>query len=39
MRAASVLLPEGADWQALTKVARSADSGDPPSDDVPLIID
>ena len=39
VRAASVLLPEDADWQALTKVARSADSGDPPSDDVPLIID
>ena len=39
VRAASVLLPGDVDWRAHTKVARSADSGLPPSDDVPLIID
>ncbi len=39
VRAASVLLPQDVDWRAHTKQARSADSGDPPSDDVPLIID
>ena len=39
VRAASVLLADDIDWRAHTKLARSADSGNPPSDDVPLIID
>ena len=39
MRAASVLLDNDVDWKATSKLARSADSGQPPSDDVPLIID
>jgi phthalate 4,5-dioxygenase oxygenase subunit len=39
IRAASVLLPADVDWKAHSKEARSADSGQPPSDDVPLIID
>jgi phthalate 4,5-dioxygenase oxygenase subunit len=39
VRAASVVLPSDVDWRAHTKLARSADSGDPPSDDVPLIVD
>lgn len=39
VRAASVLLPSDVDWRAQTKQARSADSGQPPSNDVPLIID
>ena len=39
VRAASVLLPSDVDWRAQSKQARSADSGDAPSDDVPLIID
>lgn len=39
VRAASVALPDDVDWRAHTKLARNADSGDGPSDDVPLIID
>lgn len=39
VRAASVVLPNDVDWRSHSKLARSADSGDPPSDDVPLIID
>jgi phthalate 4,5-dioxygenase len=39
VRAASVLLPSDLDWKAHSKIARSADSGQLPSDDVPLIID
>ena len=39
VRAASVLLDRDVDWRAHSKVARDADSGQPPSDDVPLIID
>jgi hypothetical protein len=39
VRAASVLLDADVDWKAHSKLARSADSGLPPSDDVPLIID
>ena len=39
VRAASVLIPDDVDWKAYSKLARSADSGEPPSDDVPLIID
>ncbi len=39
VRAASVILPSDVDWKAHSKLARSADSGDPPSDDLPLIID
>lgn len=38
-RAASILLPRDVDWRSHSKQARSADSGDPPSDDVPLIVD
>jgi hypothetical protein len=34
-----VLLPDDVDWRAHTKVARSADSGQPVSDDLPLIVD
>ena len=39
VRAASVMLDSDVDWKAHSKLARSADSGQPPSDDVPLIID
>jgi phenylpropionate dioxygenase-like ring-hydroxylating dioxygenase large terminal subunit len=39
IRAASVLIDADVDWTAHSKLARSADSGLPPSDDVPLIID
>ncbi|MGI9614058.1 MAG: Rieske 2Fe-2S domain-containing protein [Acidimicrobiales bacterium] len=39
VRAASVLLDADIDWRAHSKLARSADSDQPPSDDVPLIID
>ena len=39
IRAASVLIPDDVDWKAHSKEARNADSGQPPSDDVPLIID
>lgn len=39
VRAASVLIPDDVDWKAHSKLARSADSGDGPSNDVPLIID
>lgn len=39
VRAASVLFDQDLDWRAQSKLARSADSGLPPSDDVPLIID
>ncbi|MEZ5410285.1 MAG: Rieske 2Fe-2S domain-containing protein [Acidimicrobiales bacterium] len=39
VRAASVLIPSDVDWKAHSKEARNADSGQPPSDDVPLIID
>jgi phthalate 4,5-dioxygenase oxygenase subunit len=39
VRAASVLINHQDDWKAHSKMARSADSGEPPSDDVPLIID
>jgi phthalate 4,5-dioxygenase len=39
VRAASVVLPADIDWRAHSKLARSADSGEGPSNDVPLIID
>jgi phenylpropionate dioxygenase-like ring-hydroxylating dioxygenase large terminal subunit len=39
VRAASVLLPDDVDWRAHSKLARSADSGQPVSDDLPLILD
>lgn len=39
VRSASVLLPSDVDWRSHSKQARSADSAEPPSDDVPLIID
>lgn len=39
IRAASVLIPSDVDWKAHSKEARNADSGQAPSDDVPLIID
>ena len=39
VRAATVLLPDGADWQTLTEKARSADSGEPTAAAVPLIIE
>ena len=39
VRAATVVLPEGADWQMLTEKARSADSGEPAAAAVPLIMD
>ncbi|MGF1596939.1 MAG: Rieske 2Fe-2S domain-containing protein [Acidimicrobiales bacterium] len=39
VRAASIMLDDDVDWRAHSKLARSADSGNPPSDDVPLIID
>jgi hypothetical protein len=39
VRSASVLLDADVDWRAHSKSARSADSGQPPSDDLPLIID
>lgn len=38
VRAATLVLPEGADWRALSADGRNADSGLPPSADVPLII-
>ncbi|MGI9595793.1 MAG: hypothetical protein ACR2QK_06520, partial [Acidimicrobiales bacterium] len=38
VRAASVLYDDDADWRAKSVGARSADSGKPPSDDVPLIV-
>ena len=39
VRAASLLLPDDVDWRAHSKRARSADSGDRISDDIPLIVD
>ncbi|MFT5530702.1 MAG: phthalate 4,5-dioxygenase oxygenase subunit [Candidatus Poriferisodalaceae bacterium] len=39
VRAASVVLPADIDWRAHSKLARSADSGEGPSNDIPLIID
>jgi hypothetical protein len=39
VRAASVLLPDDVDWRAHSKLARNADSGQPVSDDLPLILD
>ena len=39
VRAASVLIDADVDWKAHSKLARSADSGESPSDDVALIID
>ena len=38
VRAATLVLPEGADWQALSAAARDADSGAPVAADVPLIL-
>ena len=39
VRAATVILEDGADWQTLTEKARSADSGEPTAAAVPLIIE
>jgi phthalate 4,5-dioxygenase len=39
VRAASLLLPEGADWQTLTEHARDADGGGAVVAEVPLILD
>ncbi len=39
VRCASVLLPRGVDWRVESALARSADSGRTPNDDVNLIID
>ena len=38
VRAATVVLPEDADWRALTEAARNPDAGVPVAADVPLII-
>jgi hypothetical protein len=38
VRAATMVLPDGADWKSLSAEARNADSGLPPSADVPLIM-
>lgn len=39
VRAVSLLIPNDVDWRAYSKDARSADTGGPAADDVPLIID
>ena len=38
VRAATLVLDEDADWKTISVVARNADSGLPPSADVPLIL-
>ncbi|MEZ5264207.1 MAG: hypothetical protein R2755_21075 [Acidimicrobiales bacterium] len=38
VRAATLVLPEGADWKSISADGRNADSGLPPGADVPLIL-
>src|SRR5579862_804865 len=38
VRSASLRLPVGADWKTISEVGRNADSGQPPSADLPLIM-
>ena len=38
VRAATLVLPDGADWKTLSEDARNADSGAPVAADVPLIL-
>ncbi len=38
VRSASLRLPVGADWRAISEGPRNADSGQPPSADLPLIM-
>ena len=38
VRSATLILPEGADWQAASAAARDADSGAPVAADAPLIL-
>jgi hypothetical protein len=38
VRSATLILPEGADWKALSEAARDADSGVPVAADAPLIL-
>jgi hypothetical protein len=39
VRSATLILPEGADWQTISADARDADSGAPIAADAPLILD